>query len=191
MAVSGLIPIVVLGTLILIFTGRLLLQWSRRNHTQAVTIEDYSQAREALDSVFAETAAIKRIFAHEDMEFISEAGTGDVQRFFLKERKRLAIQWVRMTQKQVAHLMDLHLKLAGYTYEPSPRSEVKLTINYLCFILASNGLLILLWLFGPFEAVRIVAYTVRAAEYFCSEFSIRLEKIDPVKLSSERQPRPV
>ena len=184
---SGLIPIVLLGTLILIFSGRLLMQWSRRSHTPVVTIEHYSQARATLDSVFAETAAIKRIFASEDMEFISQAGTCDVQRFFLKERKTLAIQWVRMTQKQVADLMDLHLKLASYTYDPSPRSEIKLTVNYLCFILASNGLLILLRLFGPFEAVRIVAYTVRAEEYFCSEFSLRLEKIDAVKLSSARQ----
>jgi len=189
--VSGLIPIVLLGTLILIFSGRLLVQWSRRSRTQVVTIEDYSQAREALDSVFAETAAIRRIFANEDMEYVSLAGTGDVQRFFLKERKGLSIQWLRMTQKHVAHLMDLHLKLASYTYEPSPKFEFKLTVNYLCFMLASNVLLVFLWLRGPFEAFRIVAYTLRAAEYFCSTFSLRLENIDPVKLSSARQPRSV
>jgi hypothetical protein len=182
--VTGLIPILLLGTLILLFGGRLLVQWSQKGRAKAVMIDEYSAARAALDSVFAETAAIKRIFANEDVEFISQAATGDVQRFFLRERKGLAIQWLRMTQKQVAHLMDLHLRLASYTYEPSPRSEVKLTVNYLCFVLASNGLLVLLWLFGPFELVRIVAYTVRVAEYFCTVFSLRLEKIDPVKLSS-------
>ncbi len=146
---SSLIPILVLGILILVLTGRLVLQWGRKNPAPTVTIEDYAQARAALDSVFVETAAIKRIFADEDKEFVSHTGTPDVQRFFLKERKGLAIQWV------------------------------------------SNGLLILLWLFGPFEAVRIVAYTVRVAEYFCSVFSLRLEKIDPVKLSSARDPRSV
>ena len=83
---SGLIPIVLLGTLILIFGGRLLVQWSRRSRTQVVTIEDYYQARAALDSVFVETAAIKRIFANEDMEFISQGRIGDVRRFFLKHR---------------------------------------------------------------------------------------------------------
>lgn len=188
---TGLIPILLLGILVLLFGARLLVQWSRRSRSQVVTIEDYSQANTALHSVFAETAAIKRIFAYEDMEFIAQAGTRDVQHFFLKERKKLAIQWVRMTQKQVGHLIDLHLKLASYTYEPIPRTEVKLTVNYLCFILASNALLILLWLFGPFEAVRIVAYTVSAAEYFCSEFSLRLEKVDPVKLGSAHQPRSI
>lgn len=186
---NGLIPIVLLGALILIFSGRLLVNSSRQSRPRIVTIEDYSQARAALDSVFEETAAIKRIFAKEDLEFISEAATEEVQRFFLKERKGLAIHWVRMTQKQVAHLMDLHLKLASYTNEPSPRYEVKLTANYLCFVLASNCLLILLSLFGPFEAARVVAYTVRAAEYFCSVCSLRLEKIEPVKLSPARQPR--
>jgi len=188
---NGLIPIVLLGTLILIFSGRLLVQSSRQSSTQVVTIEDYCQARAALDSVFVETAAIKRIFAKEDMEFIAGAATAEVRRFFVKERKGLAIQWVRMIQKQVAHLMDLHLKLASYTNEPSPRYEVKLTAKYLCFVLSSNGLLILLSLFGPFEAVGIAAYTVRVAEYFCSVFSLRLEKIEPVKLSPARQPRSV
>jgi hypothetical protein len=185
----GLIPILLLGTLILVFGGRLLVQWSRKNRARIVTIEDYSNARADLDSVFAETAAIKRIFASEDMEFVSQAGTGDVQRFFLRERKNLAIQWVRTTQKQVAHLMDLHLKLASYTYEPGPKFEFKFTINYVSFILVSNVLLVFIWMRGPFEAARIVAYTVRVAEYFCSAFSLGLENIDPVKLSSVRQPR--
>lgn len=188
---NGLIPIVLLGTLILIFSARLLVQSSRQRHGQVVTIEDFSRARAALDSLFVETAAIKRIFAKEDMEFISEATTEDVQRLFRKERKGLALQWVRMTQKQVAHLMDLHLRLASYTKEPSPRYEVKLTANYLCFILASYGLLILLSLFGPFEAARIVAYAVRVAEYFCSVFTLRLEKIEPARLSPARQPSSV
>jgi hypothetical protein len=175
--VTGLIPIVLLGTLILIFSGRLLVQWSRQSHAGEVTIEDYSQARAALDSVFVETAAIKRIFS------------SDIRRFFLKERKRLAIQWLRMTQRQVAQLMDLHLKLAGYTYEPSPSFEFKLTVKHLCFMFVSNVLLAFLWLRGPFEAVKLVTYTLQTVEYFGSVFSLRLEDINPVKLSPASKPQ--
>ena len=181
---SGPIPIVLLGILILIFSGRLLVQWNRRSHTKAVTIEDYSRARAALDSVFVETESIKRIFASEDLEFISRTGTRKVQRFFLKERKCLAIQWLRMTQRQVSSLMDIHLKLSSYTYEPSPRFEIALTVNYLCFILVSNVLLVLFWLSGPFETVKILGYTLRATEHFCSAFSLRLEKTDALKLGA-------
>lgn len=184
---TGLIPILFLGTLILVFGGRLVFQWTRGNRAQPVTIAEYSRAREALDSVVVEASAIKRIFATDDIEFISRSGPGAVQRFFRKERKRLAIQWLRMTQKQVARLMDIHLKLASYTYEPSPTLELRLSIQYQTFNVASNVLLILLWCRGPFEASRLVAYTIRAAEYFCSVFSLRLDKTDPVKLGSAQQ----
>ena len=188
---TALIPILFLGALILVFSGRLPVQWSRKNRTQSVTIEDYSSARAALDSVFVETMAIKRIFATDDMGFISRTGTPEVRRIFLKERKTLALQWLRKTQKQVAQLMDLHLKLASYTHEPNPGFELRLTVNYTCFIFASNVLLIFLWLQGPFKAVSTVGYTLRVAEYFCSVFSLRLEKINPVKLDPVRVTRMV
>jgi hypothetical protein len=181
---TGLILTLILGTLVLLLAGRLVLQATTGSRNRPVTIDDYTSAREALDSVFAETAAVKRIFAKEDMEFIARVGTPNVRRFFLKERNRLAIQWLRATQKQVARFMDLHLKLASYTYEPSPRMEFSLTVKYLFFIFSSNALLFLIWLRGPFEAVAIVSYPLRVAEEFSTAFSLRLEKIDPEKLGS-------
>ena len=180
----GLITILLLGTLIVVLVGRLFAQTATRRHARVVSIEDYCGARAALDSVFVETAAIKRIFANEDMEFITRVGTGDVQHFFLKERRDLAIQWLRATRKQVARLMDLHLKLAVYTYEPSPRFEFQLVVSYWWFVISCDALLILFWLRGPFEVIRVVRYTLAMAENFSSSFSIRLEKTDPLKLGA-------
>jgi hypothetical protein len=186
---TGLIPILLLGTLILVFCGRLLLQWSKGRHSQAVTIEDFSRARAALDSMSLEAMATRRIFAIDDMEFIVGKGALELEHFFVKERQSLAIKWLRLTQKQVAQLMDVHLRLASYTFEPSPRFEFRLTINYVCFVVVSNALLTLLWLRGPFNAVRIVSYTLSVADYFCSVFSLRLEKTNPVKLGAARLAR--
>jgi hypothetical protein len=146
---TAILPILLLGALILVLSGRLLLQQTKGKDAEAVTIADYTRARAALESVFVETTAIKRIFAAEDWEFISRTGATEVQRFFLKERGELARQWLRMTQRQVAHLMDVH---------------------------------VLVWLRGPFEAVKVVGYALRVAEHFCSVFSIRHERIDPAKL---------
>jgi len=187
----GLIPIVLLGTLILVFCGRLLVQWGKGRHTQPVTIEDFSRARAALDSMSIETMATRRIFATDDMEFIARTGSLEVQRFFVKERQSLAARWIRLTQKQVAQLMGIHLKLASYTYDPSPRVEFRLAVNYLCFVVVSNALLMLLWVRGPFNAVRIVGYMLGVAEYFCSVFSVRLEKTNPVKLGPAHVARSV
>jgi hypothetical protein len=187
----GLMPIVLLGTLILVFSGRLLLQWSKNRHAQPVTIEDFSRARAVLDSMSLEAMATQKIFAIDDMEFISRDATLEVQRFFMKERRALAIRWLRLTQKQVAQLMDVHLKLASYTFEPSPSFELRLTVNYLCFVVISNALLMLVGLRGPFKAVRIVGYTLGVAEYFCYVFNTRLDKTDPVKLGVANLPRSV
>lgn len=187
----GLMPIFVLGTLILVFCGRLLLQWSKNRHAQPVTVEDFTRARAALDAMSLEVVATKRIFAIDDIEFLSRHGTLEVLRLFEKERQLLAVRWLRLTQKQVAQLMDIHLKLASYTFEPSPRFEFRLTVNYFCFVVVSNALLMLLWLRGPFNALRIVGYTLGVTDYFCSAFSLRLVKTDLVKLGAARLSRSV
>jgi hypothetical protein len=182
---TGLILILLLGSLILTFALRLLLQSLKAGiDKRPVTVDDFSKAREALDSVFVATAAINRIFSSEDMEFIARSAAKEPRRLFLKERKILALQWLRMMQKQVAHLMNLHLRLASYTYNPSPRFELRLTAKYLTFALVSYILLLQFCLLGPFKATRSTAYTIRAAGTFCNVFSLRLDCINPARLSS-------
>jgi hypothetical protein len=183
---TGLIVIVILGSLILIFGLRLVLQ-SPNNDAQpsSITAEEFVNAREALEATFVEAAAIERIFSNEDMEFIFHESSPRARRLFLEERKTLAIQWLRKTQRQVAQLMDLHLRLAGHTHEPSSRFELKLAAKYLSFLAVSYLLLFLLWLRGPFKARRVVAYTSRVAGYFCTVFSLRLENVNAVHLGPE------
>ncbi len=184
---TGLLAIVILGSLILIFSLRLVVL-SANTSTQfpSVTLEEFASAREALDTTFIEAAAIDRLFSTEDMEFISYSSPPKVRRLFLEERKGLAIQWLRKTQKQVAQLMDLHLRLAGHTHEPSPRFELKLGAKYLSFLLVSYLLLLLVWLRGPFKPRRVVAYTSRVAGYLCTVFSLRLESVNGVHLGPGR-----
>jgi hypothetical protein len=185
---TGLVLILLLGSLILTFAVRLLLQSLKPGIDQRpVSVDDFSKAREALDSVFVATAAINRIFSSEDMEFIARSAAKNARCLFLKERKILALQWLRMMQKQVAQLMDVHLRLASHTYDPSPRFELRLTAKYLTFVSISYIVLLLLWLRGPFKARRSTAYTIRAAGNFCTVFSLRLEQINPTRLSPGRE----
>lgn len=185
---TGLLAIILLGILILVFALRLAFQSSTpRAQSPSVTMEEYANAREALDSVFVEAAAIERIFSIEDMDFISRSGSPRVQRLFLRERKALAIQWLRKTQRQVAQLMDIHLRLAAYSDAPSSRLEIKLAAKYFAFQAASYLLLLLLWLRGPFKARRVVAYTSGIAGYFCTVFSLRLQNVNSLQIASETQ----
>ena len=181
---TGLALISLLGTLILALSLRLLVQSRKRRHIPVITLDDYADAREALDSIFVETAAVRRIFSAEDAEFIQRTATPDVQRLFLKERKKLALEWLRRTRAQVARLMDLHLRLASYTNDPSAQFELMLTVKYLAFIVVCHVSSVLLWLFGPAKLTHPASYTIRAAADFCTTFSLRLERVNPTRLSS-------
>jgi len=185
--VIGLLSILLLGVSILVLGARLLMQARPRKQTSPVTIEDYANARDTLESVFVETATIQRIFSVEDAGFVARWGTLDVKRLFLEERKRLALQWFRRTRTEVARLMDLHLRLAAYTYDPNPGFELKLTANYLIFMTLSSGAFVLVWSLGPFRATRVLSYAARLTGDFCSIFSLRLERVNPVRLGSGRE----
>ena len=173
---TGLIPILILGTMILVLGIRLLLQWGEKHHAPTVSLEDYSRACASLDCVFAEMAAIRRIFSKEDFDFILRVGTSEVERLFLKERKTLAIHWLRTMQKRMASLMDVHVRLASYAYEGDRGLQLKLGADYLCFLLVSYLLLILLGLRGPFQIIEIAGYTLRVSESLSSIFAFRLEQ---------------
>jgi hypothetical protein len=179
--VIDLIPILFLGALILVLGGRLVVQQATKRRGQPVTIEDYIRARAALDEVTAETAAVKRIFALEDLEFISRFGNLRVRRLFLKERNRLAIQWLRSTQRQLARLMDLHLSLTSYASEPNSRIELTLSTTYFAFLISSAAMLVLVSVCGPFDAVRIVSHPLRVTENLITALSLRLEEIGSEK----------
>jgi hypothetical protein len=181
-----LIPITALSTLIVVLAIRLLARSGKRQEP-AVTIGEYAIARKALDGMFLQTEAVRRIFSVEDAEFIARSAGPDVQSLFLKERKKLAQQWVRKTRTHVARLMDLHLRLASYTYDPSPRFEFRLTAKYLTFMAVSNIVLLLLSLLGPFKASRSISYAARTAGSFCTSFSFRLERVNPTRLNSGRE----
>jgi hypothetical protein len=183
---SPLFPIIVLGLLILILCFRLVRQ-SANTAKQPVTADEFEKARGDLDAIFVETAAIQRVFSAEDAEFISHTGSVELQHLFLKERKAIAMRWLRKTQKQVAVLMGLHLRLAGYTRESKPAFELKLALKYVLFSILSNLVLLLLWLRGPFRTSRVITYMVRFAGSFCTIFSLRLATVAAVQFQKSSE----
>ena len=185
MSVLALVSLI--GTLILALSVRLLAQSRNKSKSQTVTLEDYAQAQETLDSVLIETTAINRIFSIEDADFVARSATPEVQRLFFMERKKLALQWLRNTQRQVARLMDLHLRLASYTHDPSPGFELTLTTRYVSFMLVSKVAWFLLWSLGIARANHIFSYTIRNAGSFCNNFRVRIASVNRDALKSSRE----
>jgi hypothetical protein len=175
---NELTPVLILAALALV----LLLHWRRRNAHQSVTIEQFSRAQESVDALIADFSLGKRIFEAGDMKFISRHPSLEARRVFLLERKALAISWLRHTRRQLTYLMDLHLKLASYTYQPNPRSDLRLWMEYRILAFACDSLVVLVWIRGPFQLGTVVGYALRGVNELCAVFSLRLEDINPARL---------
>lgn len=183
---SSLIAALLLSTSILLFALRLLTRSG--SSRQGVTFDDYSNARKEIELLFLEIAAAQRIFAVEDLEFVACSGSAKVKRLFLRERKKLALQWLRTIQNQVAQLLDLHLRFASYTYNPSAGFEVRLTIQYWGFSMLCRLIQLHIWLVGPFQAWRAMVYTSHVVGSFCTTFNERLNGINTSRLSCSAEP---
>ena len=180
---TGLILVSLVAVFILLLVVRLIAQSANKKKQAPVNIEDYAGARKALDLVFVEMAAIKRVFSEEDLKFVLSSGDREAQKLFLEERKRLGIEWLRKTQKRVLQIVNLHFRLASYTYEPSPSLELSLTAKYLGFVISSNCVLVLLWLLGPFKAAHTISYMTESAADFCGVLRTRLDNVNRAQLS--------
>jgi hypothetical protein len=180
----ALLSVVLLGSLILVLGTRLAAQMIEVGRAEGATIEDYLRAERVLGSVVMEAETMKRILSCEDVHFIAEHGTREVQKLFESERKRLALRWVRATQKQVSDLLKLHLMLARYTSNPMPKFDFELSAKCLVFKLISNVVLAVIWVVGPFRAASVVTYTLDSAGYFCSIFRLRHVDVRGSRLAS-------
>ena len=181
-----LFPVLFLGVLILVLLLWLLSRTRGQESDRDVSIEQYSHAQETVNSLITGFCVVRRVFAPEDMEFISRQPARGLTGAFLKERKELAISSIRETRRQITLLVNLHFKLASYTYQPSPKFEFKLFTNYLWFIVVCHVLVFSIRLRGPFEVGKMLDHTISAAEQFCQAVSNRLEKTNPGRLSPTR-----
>ena len=182
-----LFPVLFLGCFILV-----LLLWvlsrSRGQETEnRVTIEQFTQAQETLSSFLADFYSLKQIFDAKDMDWISTQIPRTLCRQFVKDRTEAALDGIREFRREVGQLVDLHFRLASYTYEPAVKFEFKLALDYVSFIAVCRLLEVLIRLRGPFEVGKLVNYSTTAANRLCSMFSMRLEKINPTLLGSAKR----
>jgi hypothetical protein len=182
----SLFPVILMGSLILVFGIRLVIREVRENNARRVTVEDYLAAGEALNLAFAEADVMRRILSTEDLHFISEAASPEAPKLFRAERKKLAIRWIRRTQEQVSELMKLHLMLASYATESRNNLDIGLSIRYVAFKALSTVVLVVIWLAGPLKAGVVVTRIIDSTSYFLNVFHSRYFDVQVSRLMCGR-----
>jgi hypothetical protein len=163
----------------------LLLLWAQRSARAPLSRRESFRAEEALGAFqlgLPTRTLAERIFAQEDWDYVAQQAPPEVRRAFLRERKTLALAWLRQTRLHVGILMRFHRRAVRGNARLSPAMEAGLTAHYLVFLMLYQVLCGLVWLRGPFWVQGMVGYAGGVAQemsYLCGRL---LASLDPESL---------
>jgi len=107
-----------------------------------------------LDSLEIELS--KRLFCSDDGEFVSRELPSGTGRQFRRARTVLALEWLRNVRLHVNSVFRAHLGAARNNPDLSPRDELRVTVDFVAFHLATTMLYAVIFMFGPLYAARLV-----------------------------------
>jgi hypothetical protein len=143
------------------------------------------EARQTLDSLqfgLLPNDLVRRIFAREDLEYVRQAASPQIQSLFLAERKDISLAWVRRVRGAILSLMRFHRGHARLYAQLSLSTELLLAINFARLLMVCRVLEIALFVRGPYAAPGMVRTVAATAGTVCaiSEKSLIFLKVNPI-----------
>jgi hypothetical protein len=179
--VTTLIFFVLIGAALLVLLV-VVARRSGRAEGSAQTLVDAKQALRALQSDLLPPGLVERIFATQDFDFVTSSTPLQVQRLFMRERKKVAVCWAQQVHAGVLGLMNFHLGQARFYAQLSPATEMKLAVNFAALLFACRVMQLALYLGGPFAVPGLVGRTVNNAARLCEASEKSLAFLEPPRL---------
>jgi hypothetical protein len=154
-------------TLIVVTGGALLLllliAWRRG------TADDFPAAHDRSDSMeyrvhLPERALLDRCLAREDEEFVAGLRSARLLSLLLRERRRLALGWLRQTRREASRLYRLHVRSVRHAADLQPASEMKLLSAVGLFLFICGMMMGMVWLSGPLRTRRLLQAVAAQAD---------------------------
>jgi hypothetical protein len=99
---------------------------------------------------------LDRCLSAEDLAFIASFESRPLLRLFLRERRRLAIAWLRQTRREAQRLLQLHVRSVRYAANLRPGAEAKLFLAAGLFLLVYGMMLGIVFWYGPLRTRRFL-----------------------------------
>lgn len=99
----------------------------------------------------------EQIFGEEDWEYVRELNSKMLERRFLKERKTLALTWVRAARSEARALMRVHRAASSTSPHLSLRVELRIAFAYIGFLFQCAILELVIQARGPVALQRLAA----------------------------------
>ena len=140
-----------------------LLLWAAgrsRSGTGSPSPQEFSAS--ALPSVVLPSRALlAQCFSADDVDFVARLKSRQLSRLLFQERRRLAVEWLRQTQRQAVRVFRFHVSTVRHAADLRPGMEFRLLLHAGAFFVICQFLLVLVRLYGPLRAhvfVRSVSF---------------------------------
>jgi hypothetical protein len=121
---------------------------------------------------------VSRVFSRGDWEFVRGLGTNDIQRLFKRERKKVALVWVRQISAMIKKTMREHASAARQSENLEFSTEIRIFAQFLTLMAVCGILSIAIQTVGPLSLAGLA--------HFVQRLSLRI-----VKVQESFQPTPL
>jgi hypothetical protein len=145
------------------------------------------KARNSLDLLqdgLLPESIVSRVFTTADYDYVSRVATADVQQLFMQERKRLALLWVGHILLQIETLKEFHLGSARFYTKLSPRTEMRLALEFLALSWVCRLLQLSIYVRGPYAMPGMVQHAAAMASRICDTSSKVVTVVSPARVST-------
>ena len=165
---TGLIAFFLLGV---VFLALLYFFALRKNVRPEGGAEALLEARHALNSLQTDllpAALVERIFARDDLDFVSATCSQETRELLLRERRRIAGCWIAQVRAKVLSLQRFYSGRSRSYAQLDFRTELSLGFGFASLLIACRVLEAVFYVRGPYTAPKIVARTIGAAADLCA-----------------------
>ncbi len=113
------------------------------------TKSDLSPCDDAADFATCPQEFVPKIFSRVDWEFIAQTKSPKLARLFRRERKAVALFWVRQTSAAIQRVMKEHAVAVRESHDLEFTTEVKLVLRYGELMLLCGALFLAIESAGP------------------------------------------
>lgn len=148
---------IVAGGLLLV----ILAHWAfRRAWSASESISSGADASKSFRLELPPADLIERVLDPRDLTFVRKESPAETVRLFERDRRALAISWLRHTRWQVGRLMSYHVGAVRQNTNLRPALEIKLGLHYVRFLVVYELIVGLSYIRGPFQIRPMMGYVV-------------------------------
>jgi hypothetical protein len=163
--VFQLLIFLTVGLILLVFVVAVALRGKAEGGAEALV-----EAQQALDSLQSELLApdiTARIFTKHDLDFVRSLSVPRIEKFFLRDRKKVALIWVGRVHERICLLRRLHLGSARYYARLSVKTELELAFDFAMLLVSCRALQLTFVVGGPYAAPGMVRAVTEVAARVC------------------------